>query len=236
MKASTDTIAAIATAAGRAGVGVIRVSGELVPAIAAALLGKLPAPRLAVRARFQAADGTAIDDGLALYFAAPKSFTGEHVMELQGHGGPVVLDRLLRRCLELGARMARPGEFSERAFLNDKLDLAQAEAIADLIDASSETAARLAMRSLSGEFSKRVHALVEQLIHLRMYVEAAIDFPEEEIDFLSDGKVAADVAALEQNLAELLSASKQGQVLREGIKVVIAGKPNAGKSSLLNAL
>ncbi|MFN4290183.1 MAG: tRNA uridine-5-carboxymethylaminomethyl(34) synthesis GTPase MnmE [Permianibacter sp.] len=236
MKASTDTIAAIATAAGRAGVGVIRISGDQVPTIATALLGKLPSPRLAVRALFRDADGSAIDDGLALYFAAPKSFTGEAVLELQGHGGPVVLDRLLRRCLELGARMARPGEFSERAFLNDKLDLAQAEAIADLIDASSETAARLAMRSLSGEFSKRVHALVEQLIHLRMYVEAAIDFPEEEIDFLSDGKVAAEVAALEKNLAELLSASRQGQVLREGIKVVIAGKPNAGKSSLLNAL
>ena len=236
MTINTETIAAIATAAGRAGVGVIRVSGSKVPALAEALLGKLPTPRLAVRALFRDRDGAAIDDGLALYFAAPKSFTGEHVLELQGHGGPVVLDRLLRRCVELGARLARPGEFSERAFLNDKLDLAQAEAIADLIDASSETAARLAMRSLSGEFSRRVHALVEQLIHLRMYVEAAIDFPEEEIDFLSDGKVAADVAALQKNLAELLSASKQGQVLREGIKVVIAGKPNAGKSSLLNAL
>ena len=236
MTINTETIAAIATAAGRAGVGVIRVSGSKVPALAEALLGKLPTPRLAVRALFCDRDGAAIDDGLALYFPAPKSFTGEHVLELQGHGGPVVLDRLLRRCVELGARLARPGEFSERAFLNDKLDLAQAEAIADLIDASSETAARLAMRSLSGEFSRRVHALVEQLIHLRMYVEAAIDFPEEEIDFLSDGKVAADVAALQKNLAELLSASKQGQVLREGIKVVIAGKPNAGKSSLLNAL
>ncbi|NQD36027.1 tRNA uridine-5-carboxymethylaminomethyl(34) synthesis GTPase MnmE [Permianibacter sp. IMCC34836] len=236
MKASTDTIAAIATAAGRAGVGVVRVSGALVPAMAEALLGKLPPVRLATRAHFRDADGSAIDDGLALYFAAPKSFTGEPVLELQGHGGPVVLDRLLRRCLQLGARVARPGEFSERAFLNDKLDLAQAEAIADLIDASSETAARLAMRSLSGEFSARVHALVEALIRLRIYVEAAIDFPEEEIDFLSDGKVASDVQQLQTDLAELLNASRQGQVLREGIKVVIAGKPNAGKSSLLNAL
>ncbi len=236
MKASPDTIAAIATAAGRAGVGVIRISGSKVPALAEALLGKLPAPRQAVRAFFRDADGSAIDDGLALYFAAPKSFTGEPVLELQGHGGPVVLDRLLRRCLDLGARTARPGEFSERAFLNDKLDLAQAEAIADLIDASSETAARLAMRSLTGEFSRRVHQLLERLIHLRMYVEAAIDFPEEEIDFLSDGKVAADLQILQADLTALIAASSQGQVLREGIKVVIAGKPNAGKSSLLNAL
>ncbi len=232
----TDTIVAQATAPGRGGIGVVRLSGAKVPVLAQQLLGVLPKPRHAHYAHFRDAQGDAIDQGVAIYFAAPASFTGEHVLELQGHGGPVVMDALVQRCLELGARLAQPGEFSQRAFLNDKIDLAQAEAIADLIDAASTQSAKLAMRSLDGEFSKRVHALVEQLIHLRLYVEAAIDFPEEEIDFLADGHIENLLADARTALAELLRVSKQGQVLRDGIKVVIAGKPNAGKSSLLNAL
>ena len=236
MKASSDTIVAPASGQGRAGVGVIRLSGNKVRAIAEALLGSVPEPRFARRSRFFDADNQVIDDGLALFFAGPKSFTGEDVLELQGHGGPVVMDMLIRRCVSLGAHLARPGEFSERAFLNDKLDLAQAEAIADLIDARSEQAVRLAARSLQGEFSARVHQLVEGLTHLRIYVEAAIDFPEEEIDFLADGKILSDLQSLQAELDELLRSAKQGAVMREGIQVVIAGKPNAGKSSLLNAL
>ena len=232
----SDSIAAIATPPGRGGVGIVRVSGPKVPDIAAALLGGLPPPRHAVLHNFKDAHGERIDSGIALYFAAPHSFTGEHVLELQGHGGPVVMDLLLARVIELGARPARPGEFSERAFLNDKLDLAQAEAIADLIDAGTAQAARAALRSLAGEFSQRVQALVEALIHLRMYVEAAIDFPEEEVDFLNDGEIRRQLHAIEDQFSELRAGAQQGRILREGMTVVIAGQPNAGKSSLLNAL
>ncbi|MBI5461959.1 MAG: tRNA uridine-5-carboxymethylaminomethyl(34) synthesis GTPase MnmE [Gammaproteobacteria bacterium] len=231
-----DTIAAIATPPGRGGVGIVRISGNTVPDIARALLGTLPSPRHAELHRFTDAHGEQIDNGLALYFPAPNSFTGEHVLELHGHGGPVVMDLLLARALQLGARLARPGEFSQRAFLNDKLDLAQAEAIADLIDAGTAQAARAAVRSLQGEFSQRIHALVEALIQLRMYVEAAIDFPEEEVDFLNDGEIQQQLSALETQFVELRTSAQQGRLLREGMTVVIAGQPNAGKSSLLNAL
>ena len=231
-----DTIAAIATPPGRGGVGIVRVSGPLVKSITQAALGYVPPARYAEYLPFLDADGVSIDNGIALFFPAPHSFTGEDVLELQGHGGPVVLDLLLQRIVALGARLARPGEFSERAFLNDKIDLAQAEAIADLIDAASEQAARSALRSLQGEFSAAVHVLVEQLIQLRMYVEAAIDFPEEEIDFLSDKRVSGELNAITAQLEKLTTAARQGCLLQEGINVVIAGQPNAGKSSLLNRL
>jgi tRNA modification GTPase len=236
MSEPADTIAAQATPPGRGGVGIIRVSGPRAGAVARAVLGRLPPPRLAEYLPFRDRDGDVLDMGLALYFPAPHSFTGEDVLELQGHGGPVVMDLLLRRVLAEGVRPARPGEFSERAFLNDKIDLAQAEAIADLIDSASEQAARSALRSLQGEFSQRVHALVESLVQLRMYVEAAIDFPEEEIDFLADGHVLGELDGLAARLDGVLDAARQGSLLREGMTVVIAGQPNAGKSSLLNAL
>lgn len=232
----TDTIAAVATAPGRGGVGIIRISGPRTREIANLMIGKVPQPRLATFARFKGSNEEVIDEGVALFFPGPNSFTGEDVLELQGHGGPVILDTLLRRLVDLKVRMARPGEFSERAFLNDKLDLAQAEAIADLIDASSEQAARCALRSLQGEFSRRIAGLTEALIQLRIYVEAAIDFPEEEIDFLADSKVATDLQALLDQLAGIFTEACQGALIQEGMTVVIAGKPNAGKSSLLNAL
>lgn len=214
----------------------LRVSGPAVPELCAEMLGHLPQARHATLNPFFAADGSVIDEGIALYFPAPGSFTGEDVLELQGHGGPVVMDLLLARALSLGARLARPGEFSERAFLNDKLDLAQAEAIADLIDSGSAQAARAAMRSLRGEFSARVTALVENLISLRMHVEATIDFPDEDIDFLSDGRVAAQLAGIRARFDALANTAQQGSLLREGVSIVIAGQPNAGKSSLLNQL
>ncbi|MDN3525014.1 tRNA uridine-5-carboxymethylaminomethyl(34) synthesis GTPase MnmE [Halomonas sabkhae] len=232
---SQDTIAALATPPGQGGVGIIRVSGPLSRSIAERVLGSCPAPRHALHLPFQGHNGL-LDEGIALFFAGPHSFTGEDVLELQGHGGTVIMDLLLERCVQLGARLARPGEFSERAFLNDKLDLAQAEAIADLIEASSRGAAENALRSLQGEFSTRVDTLVQQLIELRMYVEAAIDFPEEEVDFLADGHVAGKLDAIRTTLTEVRDSAGQGALMREGMNVVIAGRPNAGKSSLLNAL
>lgn len=232
-----DTIVAQATPIGRGGVGILRVSGPLATEVAKAVVGKELKPRLANYLPFKDEDGTVLDQGIALYFKAPNSFTGEDVVEFQGHGGQVVLDLLLKRILQVkGIRLARPGEFSEQAFLNDKLDLAQAEAIADLIDATSEQAARSALKSLQGEFSNKVNQLVDQVIYLRTYVEAAIDFPDEEIDFLADGKIEGHLNDIIAQLDKVRSEAKQGSILREGMKVVIAGRPNAGKSSLLNAL
>jgi tRNA modification GTPase len=233
---SSDTIAACATPPGRGGVGIVRISGSAVKTIAQEVLGQVPTARLAVHRPFLDDEGKAIDDGLALYFPGPNSFTGEDVLELQGHGGPVVLDMLLKRVFAAGARPARPGEFSERAFLNDKMDLAQAEAIADLIDSSTQQAARSALRSLQGEFSQRIHTLSNQMVELRVYVEAALDFPDEEIDFLADESVLGRLSAIEAKLNQVFEEARQGSLLREGMNLVLAGKPNAGKSSLLNAL
>lgn len=232
-----DTIAAIATPPGRGGVGIVRLSGPQALPIALALNGNYSlTPRSAHYCTFMNRQGEVIDNGLTIYFKAPNSFTGEEVVEFQGHGAPIVLDQLLSECVALGARIARPGEFSERAFLNNKMDLTQAEAIADLIDASSQTAARMAVRSLQGDFSKLIHELNEKIIYLRLYVEAAIDFPEEEIDFLGDGKVAAMLEEILQHLDSIRANACQGAIMREGLSLVIAGLPNAGKSTLINCL
>jgi tRNA modification GTPase len=231
-----DTIAAIATPPGNGGVGIVRISGSLVHTIAEQLLTKPMAPRLAQYTTFLDADRNVIDTGIALYFPGPASYTGEDVLELQGHGGAVVLDMVLRRVLSVGARLANPGEFTERAFLNGKLDLAQAEAVADLIESSTEQSVRSAQMSMQGVFSQLINELVEELTELRTYVEAAIDFVEEEIDFLSDGVVENRIAALLVRIEQIRQTAKQGRLLRDGMTVVLAGKPNAGKSSLLNAL
>lgn len=236
MQINTDTIVAIATASGRGGIGIIRLSGAQALAIATKVVGELPKPsRVSVR-KFCDSDNNVLDEGVVLVYPKPNSFTGEDVVELQGHGGPVVLDSIVQTCLAYGARVAEPGEFSKRAFLNNKIDLAQAEAIADLIDSASQQAARLAMRSLQGDFSKRVHTVVDELIRLRVYVEAALDFPEEEIDFLKDETIQKQIEKLLSDLDDILMHAEQGALLREGIHLVIAGKPNAGKSTLLNTL
>jgi tRNA modification GTPase len=232
----TETIVAAATPPGRGGVGIVRISGPKTPEFAAIVLGELPLPRRATFARFLDSHQEPIDAGIAVFFPAPHSYTGEHVLELQGHGGPLVVEALVARLLELGARRALPGEFTQRAFLNDKLDLTQAEAIADIIDAGSKEAVRAAMRSLQGEFSSMVSGLTETIVDLRTYVEAAIDFPEEEIDFLADRQLTERFQTVREHFEGVEKSARQGRLLREGMNVVIAGPPNAGKSSLMNRL
>lgn len=231
-----DTIAAIATASGAGGIGIVRVSGPLSQNIAKAVLGHCPPPRYAAYLDFKDGDGQLIDRGIAIYYPNPHSYTGEDVLELQAHGGTALMQILLARCIALGARQAAPGEFTRRAYLNDKLDLAQAEAVADVINAATQEAARSAVRSLSGAFSSAIHTLLAQLTELRMYVEACLDFPEEEIDFISQGRVAEKIAQIQESLAQVFNQAKQGALLRDGIQVVLIGQPNVGKSSLMNAL
>jgi len=233
---SNDTIAAIATPPGNGGVGIVRISGPAVSIIAAKLTDRPLPPRYAVLTPFIDSDGSVIDTGIAIYFPSPASYTGEDILELQGHGGSIILDILLKRVLSLGARLARPGEFTERAFLNGKIDLAQAEAVADLIESSTEQSARSAQQSMQGAFSKQINELVEELTELRIYVEAAIDFVDEDIDFLGDGVVQNRIDGLAEKLLAILATARQGRLLRDGMTIVLAGKPNAGKSSLLNAL
>lgn len=236
VKSNADTIAAIATASGSGGIGVVRISGPAVIEIAEAILGHCPKPRYAAYLAFLDNNNQIIDQGIAIYYAAPNSYTGEDVLELQAHGGPALLQILLTRCLSLGASQAEPGEFTRRAYLNEKMDLAQAEAVADVINAATFEAAKSAMRSLSGEFSNRINTLLQRLIELRMFVEACLDFPEEEIDFISQGNVKHKIEDVQSELQKIYNEAKQGNLLREGLTVVLVGQPNVGKSSLINQL